>query len=143
MSHNLRTRQIWYFQILTVRKQEPVLSVDDPDHLLRTFHRFLVLSQTAFRQLALGHIHIDPEHSYRLSRFIPENLPVPGNPVDTAVRPDHTPFSLGRLPGFEAAAPKVIDSVPILRMNQLVEKSRRCCSIKFTGRQAVHELKFC
>src|SRR6516165_4819880 len=66
MPHDLLPRQIPHLQILTVHKNEAVFSVYNPDNILRTFHRRLVLSQSVFSYLALGDVE---RYAYRTLRF--------------------------------------------------------------------------
>src|SRR5258706_13091851 len=60
--------------------------------------------------------------------------------MNTAVRPDHAPFSCGRLSRFECQVDHLNDSCQIIAVNQIFESL--LCSTEAAHRQPVNCLQF-
>src|SRR5215813_1275240 len=87
-------------------------------HVLdKDFHQFLLDAECLFNLLSLCHIHIDAKHSQWLPRFVVRNTPACLYPMDTAVRPDCTPFARGRLSCFQCLFDQMYSSFKVIWMN--------------------------
>src|SRR6516165_9246107 len=108
------------------------------------FHRkmktLICSGEFLFRPPTFGDVYIYADHLCRLAGLVHKNLPASNSPMNTAISPDHAPFSRGRLSRFQRAVLQLNDSCSIVGMNQTLE-SELCCP-KSSEWQTVHRLQF-